>query len=319
MPLVVFHVMLKRFGELGLTRTARVRALGNGELSKVAHGWYVSGPAGELDERWLQQLIAHIGQYPDGRLAGPAAAALMGLDGFDPGATPVLYRPPGVSARGRSVRRLEPLADPVDIAGLAVCGVDELLVGLGAEVVARPGCAAASTSLDPVELLELAVESALRRGLTSIERLQQVVAAARPNRPGRALLIQLLAHRPEGAPPTESYLETRFVQVARAAGLPDFERQVTLADDDGPIGRVDFCRELVVVEIVGAEWHLDRFHRDHDRYARLGSAGYHLLPFTFQHVERRPRSMVRTTATALSLGPARPPPRGRDTSCRRAG
>ena len=52
------------------------------------------------------------------------------------------------------------------------------------------------------------------------------------------MLVEVLARRSD-QPPTESYLETRVVQVLRDAGLPTFDRQVELADEEGFIGRVD--------------------------------------------------------------------------------
>ncbi|MCC6437674.1 MAG: DUF559 domain-containing protein [Acidimicrobiales bacterium] len=305
------------FSDLQLTRTALQRRLATGELTRVERGWYTRDQADTDEDRWLQHLAARTARYPDGRLAGQGAAALVGLDGFDPGSPPTIYRPPGTSGRGPGVRRLELIEDPVEVMGLNVCGVGELLLGLGAELVRRPGCRGAIRALDPVELVELAVEAALRRGLTDLDRLRDVVRASRPNRPGRGVLAQVLAERPDGAPPTESYLETRFAQVLRAAGLPQFDRQVELFDDRGEIGRVDFRRDHVIAELVGKQWHLDRFNADHARYARLTAAGYRLLPFTFDDVERRPEHVARTVDGALSLGPA--PPRRRDpgrSSCR---
>lgn len=45
-----------------------------------------------------------------------------------------------------------------------MCGIGELLLGLGAEVDRRAGCPGAIRPLDHVELVELAVEAALRLG-----------------------------------------------------------------------------------------------------------------------------------------------------------
>lgn len=294
--------MLMHFTQLGLTRTARRRALADEVLTKAAPGWYAPGPRPAGIERWLLELAAQTARYPDGRLAGEAAAALLGLDGFDPGAPVTVYRPRTSSGRTAGVRRLDALDGVIDIDGLPVCSVDELLLGLGAEVTPRPGCDAAVEPLSEVELVELAVEAALRRELTTIARLTDIVGLARPNRPGRPELRVVLGQRPAGAPPTESYLETRFIQVLRRARLPAFDRQAWVHDADGPIGRVDFLYRRVVAELVGRRWHLDRFDPDHARYARLAAAGYRVLPFTFDDVERHPRRLVRTVAAALRTG-----------------
>ncbi|MFN0029550.1 MAG: hypothetical protein ACKV2O_20545 [Acidimicrobiales bacterium] len=136
-----------------------------------------------------------------------------------------MYRPLRGSGRHPLVRRRAELTEPVSLGELRVCGVEELLIGLGAEVRPRPGCAAARTMRDPVELLELVLESALRLELTDLDRLAAALRNTPRNRPGRSVLALLLANRPTGLRPTGSYLETRAVQVWRHGSLPPFERQ----------------------------------------------------------------------------------------------
>lgn len=46
-----------------------------------------------------------------------------------------------------------------------------------------------------------------------------------PDAPGPPALRLVLDRRPTDAPPTESELETRFLQVLRAAGIPEPVRQ----------------------------------------------------------------------------------------------
>jgi hypothetical protein len=58
---------------------------------------------------------------------------------------------------------------------------------------------------------EQALESALRKGLTTIAAIEAAVART----PGAARIRRVLALRPPGAPPTESLLETVMVQLAR--------------------------------------------------------------------------------------------------------
>ena len=167
----------------------------------------------------------------------------------------------------------------------------------------RPGCAAAHTSLDAVELVELAVEAALRLELTTVERLRDICHDAARNRPGRAVLQEVLRIRPEGAAPAESYLETRCVQVLRSGGVADFERQVVLQDSCGPIGRVDLRLGHVVIEVVGWVAHHDKLDPDSYRYARLTAAGFYVLPFTFRQIEFDPNHIVNATKAALGGRP----------------
>ncbi len=270
----------------------------SGELRRVTRGVYIDTHHGV--DRWLECLAGLITRYPDGRIAGETAAALFSLDGFDPGAPALLYRPLTTSGRHVLVRRRVELADPVWMGEIRVCGVEELLVGLGAEVRPRPGCAAARTVLDNVDLVELALESALRLGLTDIDRLESTLRNTPRNRPGRSVLALLLAHRPAGLCPTGSYLETRAVQVWRHGSLPPFQRQVTISDEEGIIGTVDFLHQSVVFELVGKKWHLERFHPDHHRYARIEAAGYRLVPFTFDDVEFDPAHVLRATSRSIA-------------------
>jgi very-short-patch-repair endonuclease len=264
----------------------------------MTRGVYATAGDGDPDLKWLTELAALCARYPDGRIGGEAGAALLGLDGFDPGAPACILRPRSASGRGDRVRRIDPLEDPSFLCGLPVCDPGELLLGLGADITPRPGCAAGRQVLDPVDLVELAVEAALRRGLVDLDTLERLVTA-HTRRAGRAILVQVLAMRPPGARPTESYAETRCCQVLRTAGVADFERQVDLVDADGRIGRVDFLRGKVVIEVVGEAWHLPRFHPDHERYARLAAAGYTLLPFTFTHIEHQQHHVIDATVAAL--------------------
>lgn len=96
----------------------------------------------------------------------------------------------------------------------------------------------------------------------------------------------MLARRPDGAPPTESYLETRFVHMLRRAGLAAPEGQLEIRDATGGlIGRVDFRRDNILIERDGREYHdrSESFVKDRDRWTRL-QAG--LLT---HRCDRRPR------------------------------
>ncbi len=290
---------------VGMTRGDIRSACRRGSLMALGGGLYLRGCRHAGEEGWRQDVAIACARRPDAAVCGETAAALRSLDGFAPGAPITLWTEPSGSP-GRGVRRITRLGPVAQISGLPATDIDETLLDLGASLTPRPGCHGATRPLDPVELVELAVEDALRRGLTTVDRLREVVAAANRSRPGRRVLAAVLADRPAGAAPTESYLETRCLQVLRHGGLGDFERQVVLEDHDGVIGRVDLCRNRVVLELVGARWHLDRFDADHRRYARISAAGYRLLPFTFSDVEHRPDHVTRSTAAALAGVESRP-------------
>ena len=104
--------------------------------------------------------------------------------------------------------------------------------------------------------------------------------------------------------PTGSYLETRCVQVLRRGGLDDFDRQVELRDAQGWIGRVDFSRGGVVIEVVGKKWHEPRVDPDSHRYTRLTAAGHRLLLFTFTDIEHQPEHVIGATRAARAADTA---------------
>ena len=168
----------------------------------------------------------------------------------------------------------------------------ETLLGLAADLSPRPGCRAASRVLPAEDLLELAVEAAIHRHLVTVEQLRDLCALA----PGAAVRAGRRWSRCStgGRPAADGELPPDPLRAADArcrARRPSTVRS-SCPIGQGCIGRVDLHRDGVVVELVGREWHLDRFAHDHRRYARLTGAGYQLLPFTFDDVEVRPGHVV---------------------------
>ena len=216
----------------GISRRQRRRMVANGELRVAGRGLFVTQAGGG----WHHQVAAAWARRPEGAICGEAAAALYGLDGFDPGVSFETQIDPRVSHAQPGVRRHRLLQDSVDFDGIHVTAIEETLLGLGARLRPRPGCAAARQHLESIDLVELATECALHLGLTTVDSLTELLVRAPRNRPGRGVLALVLRQRPPGAPPTESYLETRCVQVLRAAALPDFQRQIELATSMGGSG-----------------------------------------------------------------------------------
>lgn len=284
----------------GGSDTALRAGLRSGEHVRVAKDLYRMGSGPETEtERWQFELDLRCALSPEGLVCGQAAAALHGLDGFDPGLVPIVI---DVGRRGRAgpgrVRRAR-LDAPSTCQRWPVTSVAETLLDLGDGLEPRPGCAAAVRYLAAEELVELAVESALHNQLVTAEELGDLLATVSPLRRGASVLARVLAGRPPGTVPTQSYLESRIVQELRNAGLPVFERQVETFDEEGRIGFVDFRRDLVVIEGVGEEWHVPKFDPDHERYARLGSGPFLFIPATFNNVERGTARFVDRVARAV--------------------
>lgn len=91
---------------------------------------------------------------------------------------------------------------------------------------------------------EQALESALRNRLTSIGDIEAALPGLGGARtPGVRRMRRVLAARPDGAPPTESLLETLMVQLIRGIdGLPEPTRQHEVVDQQGSfVARVDLA------------------------------------------------------------------------------
>ncbi len=277
-------------------------------------------PPSRAFDRWLQRAAAELaGAGPDAVLGGQAAAALWRFDGFDDfeftdgrtDAPPlVVVVPPGSGRRGSRRRRLAPVEPAVHRHGLPVTGAAQTLLDLGHDLAARvrrrPD--GAVVRLDPADRVELAVESALRRVLVREAELLALAERAAPQRRGRGVLRVVLDRRPVGAPATESYLETRGIQVLRAAGIPPGMRQVEILHDGAFVARVDLLLgERVVVEFDGRAVH-DRddaaVARDRRLWTWLTALGYLVGVFTFYDVEWRPSAVVEAVTALLARSAA---------------
>ncbi len=144
---------------------------------------------------------------------------------------------------------------------------------------------------------EHAMESALRRRLTSVERLQEET---------RVRVQRVLAVRPAGAAPTESLLETLMVQLARTVpGLPDPVRQLWI---EAAHARLDLAWPALglFVELDGQQ------HKDQPVYdarretAVVAATGWLCGRFTWTEVTRTPHSTARRLAALAEQSRRRP-------------
>jgi hypothetical protein len=265
------------------------RLLEAGHLARCGRGVYAitSCPA-DPAARWRARAHTQLALAgTDAVLARAAAAAAWGLDGFRPGGEPIECNVPRRTSGKQRVpaRRVESLEPPDRVDGLAVTSIGQTLVELGSTGTTSP--------IDPLDRVELALESALRRRLITIDAITELAAAAGRRR-GAPTLRQVLERRPAHVPPTESYLETRMVQLLRRHGLPDPERQVEVFDRTGRIGRVDFLLGRLAMEVDGRAYHdnAEAYHGDRLRWDRLQAAGYDTLLFTYPQVEFDPGTVA---------------------------
>jgi very-short-patch-repair endonuclease len=136
------------------------------------------------------------------------------------------------------------------------------------------------------QAVEMALECALRRRVTSVHRLWRTIdEMGTKGRRGPAVLAEVL--RVQGRRPTESALETKFVQLVRRFELPPPTRQVRIHDESGFLARVDFIWEDhgVVVE-VDSRSHLrrDQWEADLRRRNALTAQGLRVLHVTYERM-----------------------------------
>jgi very-short-patch-repair endonuclease len=157
-----------------------------------------------------------------------------------------------------------------------------------------------AATLDDVRW-EQAMESALRKRLTTVEELHDAVPILGRSRvPGTTRIRRVLALRPPGAPPTESLLETMTVQLARGVpGVGELVRQYELRDDNGLfVARIDLSRpdDGYFLELDG-EHHKDQPVYDARREtAIVATTGWLPGRFTWTEVTRVPRTTQRRLA-----------------------
>ncbi len=226
-------------------------------------------------------------------LTGPSAAALLGLDGFAGQSFPHTWCTPYHSKRADTTY-VRAFGTPVP--------VEEVLV-------ADPQVVLRHLALKPLrqkrtdhELVELALEHALRLGWLSVED----ISLQGCNDRGASVLRDVLGFRPD-EPPTESFAETRGVQQLRGFGITPW-RQVPIYAGQRIRYRADFVipfprrgrrlrvRHLprpsrlnrshgLIVEIDSRQWHEGSFERDHDRQSFYDSLGFHWITLTPNQLE----------------------------------
>jgi very-short-patch-repair endonuclease len=292
----ISHIAADQYGlitradalKAGLTVQGVERRLTSGDLVRMYAGVY-RDPA--VPRSLEQSLLAVCLRAPGRTWVGHrSAAAFWALDGFAPGPIEVvcsirLRADPPVVVHEVSTM---PESHVAVVRNIPVTTVHRTLVDLGS--VASP------------DLVELALECALRRRIATIDRLWGIIEAlGTKGRRGPAVLAKLLtAH---DARPTESALETRCAQLFRRFGLPEPTRQHWVRDETGFVARVDFFYESagLVVEIDGRSHHMRRqqWQQDLRRQNSLIAGGAKVLRITHEQMRVDPEGFVRDVEAVL--------------------
>ena len=274
--------------ELGMSERAVSRRLGSGRWKRLFPGVYrVEGaPA-----TWRQQLkAASLWARHGYAVSHCAAAALHGFERFREGrvelcVTRELEPPSGVVVH--LVGSLHP-RDIASLEGLCVTSVTRTLVDL---CVAVDGPSLRAT-----------LDAALRRQMTTIDKLQAALSRAKGRR-GVPVLRALVDEYLGGAAPTESELEARVVELLESVGVAALRQQAIKVG--GRLRRMDF-RVLgtpVVIEADGYAYHsnLRAFESDRARNNQLTARGFRVLHWTWAAVRDRPEELVAELCQTLVM------------------
>ncbi len=265
----------------GLTRAALRWGERSGRWRRIDRQVYADGPAesDRLDSARARVLATR------GVASGRLAALMHGLDGV----TEIDDRP--------LRRRVLPDHRTVLIDGIRCTGGVQTLVDLACDLRDREW--------------EQALESALRRRLTSIAEIEAALPALGASRtPSVRRMRRVLQRRPRGAPPTESLLETLMVQLARGVdGLPDPTRQHEVVDQYGSfVARVDLCwPELgLFLELDGQHHEEQPVYDARRETAVVAATGWLPGRFTWREVVCVPRTTSRRLVALAAQARRRP-------------
>jgi hypothetical protein len=154
------------------------------------------------------------------------------------------------------------------------------------------------------EVLEEALDDALRRGLVSLARMKLRLAEHEGKRlPGVKRMRALIEGRAGQGSIPESVFETRLLRLLSEAGLPRPVIQHEIKDSGRLVARVDFAfpQSMVAVEADGYRWHGGRrgWERDLARRTRLASLGWRVLHVTWTDLTNRPEQTLDLVRGAL--------------------
>lgn len=206
-----------------------------------------------------------------------SAVWLLGLGDFKPDIVeltlPRFRRPPaGISVH---VSTKIPNCDRSRKGPVRVTSVARTLIDLGA-VVER-------------DAVEIALEEALRRRLTSLEQLERRLADLISNgRKGPGVLKDILDRRYPGTWLSGSTLEVRVLQLLRRNRFPLPVPQFEIRNNGHFVARVDYAYPDInlILECESWQYHSDRepWYRDVRRYNEVASLGWRVITATDEDI-----------------------------------
>ncbi|MFN2488220.1 MAG: endonuclease domain-containing protein [Actinomycetota bacterium] len=271
------HWVIARWEALALGMTAGQieRRLASERLRRLHATIYVVGAAPATGRQTLMGacLWGRGGTAASHR----SAAHLLQLDGFGDEVVEI-STPRHLKTDKIIVHRTRPIppADIVTVDRIPTTYATTTLLELGAVVES--------------EAVEMALDAALRRGLTSVPRLRwRFRRLDGRGRKGMGELREMLVSRGDGGPPTDSAFEIKLSRLLRRHGLPRSIRQYVVREADCAfVARPDFAypHARLAIEAVNYRWHSGKraWQRDLVRLDRLTAAGWRVIHVTWDDV-----------------------------------
>jgi uncharacterized protein DUF559 len=245
---------------------------------------------------WRQSLVAACLAWGRGSVVSHrAAAALWELPGFLPGVLELTV--PRNRRRNRPQGIVVHWASPISSADVTV------LHGMPVTAPARTLIDIASVS--PRDLVEEALDDALRRKLVSLPRCRwRLDELGRNGRPGIAAFRALLVARDSSSAVADSVLETRLLKIFRESDLPEPVLQHPVHDGRRLVAIVDFAfpsaREAIEAE--GYRWHSGRLRWEHDLARRnlLTALGWRVVHVTWSDISSNRGELIQRIEKVMS-------------------
>lgn len=267
---------------LGVSRHMTARLVRVGHLHRLRYGAYAVGHR-RLTRAggWMAAVLAC---GPEAMLSHRAAAALWGLRRGSPGTVDVTI--PGRCRRARRgirVHRSRQIEHGAIREGIPVTSLHRTLLDYAAVAERHE--------------LRLAFEAAERQELLEL-RILSTLLDANKGRRGVGALRELIAEQ-ISPPDTRSSLERRFLELVRAASLPEPQVNVVV---EGYVVDFFWPKERLIVEVDSYAYHRSRrsFEEDRGKDLKLQLAGNRVLRITDARIDRRPALVQRDLLSAVA-------------------
>jgi very-short-patch-repair endonuclease len=272
-----------------MSSDAMFRRTKSGLWQRILPKVFIVGPGTSL---WHQRLCA-LTKWSAGIASHLSAAGLLELDGFERGPLEITTK-----------RRVRSPWEDVVVHHVSELPLDSILVN-GIPCTSPTRTLVDLPAVSDRALVELAVEDALRRGLTTLPRLHWALGVAGGRGRWGAKVLRSIVDSLEGQRRSESGLETRLRQLLKKAGLPLPEAQHEIRHQDRLIARADFAypERKLAIEAVSYRWHSGKtaWARDQKRWNSVTALGWRVLNVTWDDLEKHPESVVQRIAEALAL------------------